>query len=437
MQAFELQVARYRTSPTHDMVELLTEQMALLPDLREAQQQQCFALIEELAQMQQKERKEEERKFVLDEATIRLVEMISGKSLNNVQTQGTLPLVRACLGALSSGDDDILRASMERLLEMYQLTPETFKLPEQVGFKDLSRLLLRFPIVPTGSCKATDKQVAALSSAFNKANLGNMVLHDAFEVAVGPSTDAFVKNEPTVLLFHCTRNQTNIASILKQGLQVKGTGGRLGAAIYMADALEKSMGYCFRHTSGGNQYAVAFIVEAALGKRFETTSGVMQLPNGFDSVFAKGEEATKPMQRVTFSDGTSSVITPMGSPRTKVTSCFAHNEYTVYTPNRVRLRFMLMFSTKPKASPSVKAGEAFPHRSSSFSFSSPPSLNASGDLLEAMQRDYAFRRKLLARVHSTSIEFGASSPEAKRARTILEEVNDSDSTQVFLMSKSF
>ncbi|KAH9248505.1 hypothetical protein BASA81_013831 [Batrachochytrium salamandrivorans] len=425
MQAFFLQVAQYRIRPTHDMVELLTEQVALMPDLREREQQQCFALIEELAQVQEKECEEEERKFVLDEASIKLVEMISGKSLNYITTQGTHQLVRVCLGALCSGDDDILREGMEKLLSIYQLTPEAFGLSPQIGFKDLSRLLLQVPSVPMGSIKATKEQVAALSCAFNKVALPHMVLQDAFEVMVDPSNNAFPTKEPTILLFHCTRNKTNIASILQQGLQVKGTAGRLGAAIYLADALEKSMGYCFRHTSGnGNQYAVAFIVEAALGRRFETKSELTKLPIGYDSVFAKGEEATKPMQPVPFSDGTSSCITPMGSARTKINSNFTHNEYTVYTPNRVRLRFMLMFSDKPNTVPTTVEKTL-------------PSHHSSVDLFEATQRQCSFRKKLLARVNSASKEFGANSPQVKRTQAILEEVNDSKSIQVFLKSKSF
>jgi hypothetical protein len=107
---------------------------------------------------------------------------------------------------------------------------------------------------------------------------------------------------------------------------MKGSGGRLGRAIYFADTITKSLQYSFYDPLLHNErIMVALAVETKLGKAWETTMNLQGLPKGFDSVLAIGNVGGFAKEPITFSDGpvtrySSAIPTVLDKRRSTITS---------------------------------------------------------------------------------------------------------------------
>lgn len=187
------------------------------------------------------------------------------------------------------------------------------------------------------------------------------ILH-AFRVEREAETSAFLAKGydklpagDRMLLWHGSRT-TNFAGILQQGLRIAPpeapvTGYMFGKGVYFADMMSKSAGYCYAHLS--NQIGVLLLCEVAVKPFLERTGGsynadieckksnklatkgvgVTQHPNWQDAGLALGH---KELEGVYMPKGEASRVDPPGG------ACLMYNEYIVYDPSQIRLRYLLM-----------------------------------------------------------------------------------------------
>lgn len=157
-----------------------------------------------------------------------------------------------------------------------------------------------------------------------------------------------------MLLWHGSRT-TNFAGILKQGLRIAPpeapvTGYMFGKGVYFADMMSKSAGYCFAYLS--NQIGVLLLCEVAVKPFLEMTHGnynadddckkskklatkgvgTIQPTNWQDAGMALGHEE---LEGVYMPKGEASHVNPPGA-------SLMYNEYIVYDPSQIRLRYLLM-----------------------------------------------------------------------------------------------
>ncbi|KAG2142574.1 poly polymerase catalytic domain-containing protein [Suillus cothurnatus] len=157
-----------------------------------------------------------------------------------------------------------------------------------------------------------------------------------------------------MLLWHGSRT-TNFAGILKQGLRIAPpeapvTGYMFGKGVYFADMMSKSAGYCYASLS--NQIGVLLLCEVAVkpflemtngnynadedckkGKKLATKGvGITQPTKWQDAGLALGH---KELEDVYMPKGEASVVNPPGA-------MLMYNEYIVYDPSQIRLRYLLM-----------------------------------------------------------------------------------------------
>jgi poly [ADP-ribose] polymerase len=152
------------------------------------------------------------------------------------------------------------------------------------------------------------------------------------------------------LLWHGSRT-TNYVGILSQGLRIAPpeapvTGYMFGKGIYFADMVSKSANYCF--TSPQRTTGLLMLCEVALGKMYEvkTSKGnLTKAPANFDSVKGLGQTHPDPNEKLKFSNG---VEIPYGKPvPSKVDkSELLYNEYIVYDPAQVKIRYLLKCNFK-------------------------------------------------------------------------------------------
>ena len=151
-----------------------------------------------------------------------------------------------------------------------------------------------------------------------------------------------------MLLFHGSR-LSNWAGILGRGLRVAPpeappTGYMFGKGVYFADVASKSANYCWA-TPARNE-GLLLMCEVAMGSAHELLSADCQagerLPPGLHSVKGLGQMA--PAGETSLPDGTR---VPMGpTVATKVRPgdggafTLAYNEYIVYDPAQVRMRYL-------------------------------------------------------------------------------------------------
>ncbi|KIK47946.1 hypothetical protein CY34DRAFT_149122 [Suillus luteus UH-Slu-Lm8-n1] len=187
------------------------------------------------------------------------------------------------------------------------------------------------------------------------------ILH-AFRVEREAETSAFLAKGydklpagDRMLLWHGSRT-TNFAGILKQGLRIAppeapSTGYMFGKGVYFADMMSKSAGYCYAHLS--NQIGVLLLCEVAVKPFLERTGGyydsdieckkhnklatkgvgVTQHANWQDAGVALGH---KELEGVYMPKGEASRVDPPGG------AFLMYNEYIVYDPSQIRLRYLLM-----------------------------------------------------------------------------------------------
>ncbi|KAG0699726.1 hypothetical protein DFH29DRAFT_35629 [Suillus ampliporus] len=156
-----------------------------------------------------------------------------------------------------------------------------------------------------------------------------------------------------MLLLHGSRT-TNFAGILKQGLRIAPpeapvTGYMFGKGVYFADMMSKSANYCYASLS--NQIGVVLLCEVAVKPFLEMTDanysadedckkskklatkgvGRIQPTNWQDAGMALGH---KELEGVYMPKGEEFFVNPG--------SCLSCNEYVVYDPSQIRVRYLLM-----------------------------------------------------------------------------------------------
>jgi hypothetical protein len=336
MEAFYQQLAYYQSHPELGMADKLTEIIAGL-ELKEDDQNAAFEALDALLTTCDKEsltlaQDGEEGSNVLDEGSKRLVQLLQHSTKN---TSVFYPVIRAWLEALAEGRK---KHQIEAEAILLDVLPEvTFP-----RIKELcERGLVRFRRV-----ECTEATFHTLSEAFTSTFKEAMSLDQVFECAVRPEdqTVPFEKEKNTTrLLCHCSRYPGALGKILNEGLQVKGAGGRLGAAIYLSDTIEKCLMYSGTSKLDAGMFGMVLVVETVLGRIYETSREVKTLPIGYDSVHALGSYRAKEEKQVTCMDGTTSRIGVGKTRRDGIQSSFQHSEFAIYDPARVRIRYVLIY----------------------------------------------------------------------------------------------
>ncbi|CAM9702888.1 unnamed protein product [Lampetra fluviatilis] len=176
---------------------------------------------------------------------------------------------------------------------------------------------------------------------------------DAFVVEKEGEAEKFLADYGNrMLLWHGSR-LSNWAGILSQGLKIAPpeapvTGYMFGKGIYFADMCSKSANYCY--TTQKKNVGLVLLSEVALGKCAELLAANDQadkLPKGKHSTKGLGKVAPDPSNSVKIDGG--DVTVPMGpSTETNVTNpsgfTLNYNEYVVYRPEQVRMRYLLKVS---------------------------------------------------------------------------------------------
>lgn len=176
---------------------------------------------------------------------------------------------------------------------------------------------------------------------------------DAFVVEKEGEAEKFLADYGNrMLLWHGSR-LSNWAGILSQGLKIAPpeapvTGYMFGKGIYFADMCSKSANYCY--TTQKKNVGLVLLSEVALGKCAELLAANDQadkLPKGKHSTKGLGKVAPDPSNSVKIDGG--EVTVPMGpSTETNVTNTSGftlnYNEYVVYRPEQVRMRYLLKVS---------------------------------------------------------------------------------------------
>ncbi|KAF2349553.1 Poly(ADP-ribose) polymerase regulatory domain [Trinorchestia longiramus] len=148
-----------------------------------------------------------------------------------------------------------------------------------------------------------------------------------------------------MLLWHGSR-LSNWAGILNQGLRIAPpeapvTGYMFGKGIYFADMSSKSANYCM--ASCTNTTGILTLCEVALGVSRDLKQAdynADKLPKGYQSVKGVGRMTPQEANQVKMEDG---VIVPLGpaSSKTQDGLSLLYNEYIVYNPAQVRLRYLV------------------------------------------------------------------------------------------------
>jgi len=151
------------------------------------------------------------------------------------------------------------------------------------------------------------------------------------------------------LLWHGT-SLANVAGILTNSLcinpiGVSTTGKMFGNGLYFANTSTKSAGY-MRTIYGYN--SAMFLCEVALGNMHELTEPTLStfcgkdLPPGKHSTKGQGVNGPDPLSHVLMEDD---VIVPIGDivKRPNINSLLLYDEFIVYDPSQVKLRYLVIF----------------------------------------------------------------------------------------------
>ncbi|KAG5444223.1 Poly [ADP-ribose] polymerase 2, variant 2 [Clonorchis sinensis] len=179
-------------------------------------------------------------------------------------------------------------------------------------------------------------------------NWYELELLDIFECTKKSEAKQFKNYGNQMLLWHGSR-LTNWVGILGRGLKVAPpeapvTGYMFGKGIYFADCSSKSANYAYP-TQKKNVGLMA-LCEVSLGKvneLYQACHNAHQLPEGMHSVKGVGRVAP---EELTWSKLDGDVTVPIGKlvPSPEANSenlALQFNEYVVYDPNQVRLRYLV------------------------------------------------------------------------------------------------
>ncbi|XP_034849836.1 poly [ADP-ribose] polymerase 2 [Mirounga angustirostris] len=175
-----------------------------------------------------------------------------------------------------------------------------------------------------------------------------MTLLDVFEVEKEGEKEAFREDlHNRMLLWHGSR-LSNWVGILSHGLQIAPpeapiTGYMFGKGIYFADMSSKSANYCF--ASRVKDTGLLLLSEVALGQcneLLEANPEAEGLLQGKHSTKGLGRMAPRPASFITLNGSTvplgpasdTGILNPEGY-------TLNYNEFIVYNPNQVRMRYLL------------------------------------------------------------------------------------------------
>uniref|UniRef100_A0A8C9JIC6 Poly [ADP-ribose] polymerase n=1 Tax=Panthera tigris altaica TaxID=74533 RepID=A0A8C9JIC6_PANTA len=175
-----------------------------------------------------------------------------------------------------------------------------------------------------------------------------MTLLDVFEVEKEGEKEAFREDlHNRMLLWHGSR-LTNWVGILSHGLRIAPpeapiTGYMFGKGIYFADMSSKSANYCF--ASRVKDTGLLLLSEVALGQcneLLEANPEAERLLQGKHSTKGLGKMAPSPASFITLNGSTvplgpasdTGILNPEGY-------TLNYNEFIVYSPNQVRMRYLL------------------------------------------------------------------------------------------------
>ncbi|KAK1354197.1 Poly [ADP-ribose] polymerase [Heracleum sosnowskyi] len=156
----------------------------------------------------------------------------------------------------------------------------------------------------------------------------------------------FAGTKNRMLLWHGSR-LTNWTGILKQGLRIAPpeapvTGYMFGKGVYFADMFSKSANYCCstRTATSGVLLLCEVVALGDMAELLDAKYDADKLPDG--KLSTKGVGATAPdlSEVETLEDG---VVVPLGKPkqRSDVKASLLYNEYIVYNPDQIRMRYVV------------------------------------------------------------------------------------------------
>ncbi|KAJ1311334.1 hypothetical protein OPQ81_009829 [Rhizoctonia solani] len=161
-----------------------------------------------------------------------------------------------------------------------------------------------------------------------------------------------------MLLWHGSRS-TNFAGILKQGLRIAPpeapvTGYMFGKGVYFADAFSKSANYC--HAGQSKNIGIMLLCEVAVKPYLELNDSdyyADQNSKNNQKIATKGVGMAQPEEWQDCSDALGrddlkGVIMPKGGLKQLKPpgAWLQYNEYIVYSPNQIRVRYLLMVDMK-------------------------------------------------------------------------------------------
>ncbi|KAH9947397.1 poly polymerase catalytic domain-containing protein [Amylocystis lapponica] len=231
--------------------------------------------------------------------------------------------------------------------------------PLDAHFRSLS-LSTMDPVVPDS------KEFAALQ-AYARDTHGATHQHyqvhiqHAYRIERQEETDAWMQggfdraaDGDRLLLWHGSRT-TNFAGILKQGLRIAPpeapvTGYMFGKGVYFADMMSKSANYCYAHLSGNTGLLLLCEVVAKpchelYGAKFDADLSC----KAANKLSTKGLGRTQPAEwqdagEALDNDALKGCHMPKGPGKDVVDQMLylQYNEYIVYNPAQIRVRYLLM-----------------------------------------------------------------------------------------------
>lgn len=156
------------------------------------------------------------------------------------------------------------------------------------------------------------------------------------------------------LLWHGTRTE-NLMGIFYNGLRIAPSeggynGSNLGKGIYFSDAFQRSIPFSSHFNCDfKNKPSYIMLCEVALGKMFkgDTKEIAKEMPADCQSVKGQGRKVHNKNQRVYLSNG---CMVPIGDfvdskkasrDQRKMWNYFEYNEFAVYDPSQVKIRYLL------------------------------------------------------------------------------------------------
>lgn len=206
--------------------------------------------------------------------------------------------------------------------------------------------------------KAIDQYMTGTHGATHhyKTNLRNLFRVERYgepEAWVNAGWDKLADGD-RMLLWHGSRS-TNFAGILKQGLRIAPpeapvTGYMFGKGVYFADSFSKSANYC--HAHGSKNIGILLLCEVAVKPFLELNNSdyhADKTSKAHDKIATKGVGMAQPGEwqdcaEALDHDELKGVVMPKGGlEQLKPPGAWLqYNEYIVYSPNQIRVRYLLM-----------------------------------------------------------------------------------------------